>query len=112
MSNPLQSLLSRLKKCFPSFKKSISFTPQLSSVQDFTSKKLKRKVRLDIFLPPEYDKRPDQHYPLLLFNDGQDLEAIQLKQALEKLYLQKSLQPVIAVGIFAGDRMQEYGTAH
>jgi enterochelin esterase-like enzyme len=111
MSKPFQSLLSPLQKLFPSFKKRTSFSPQIISVQDFASQKLKREVRLDIFLPPGYAKHPYQYYPLLIFNDGQDLEAINLKQALERLYRQKRLQPIIAVGVFAGDRMQEYGTA-
>jgi enterochelin esterase-like enzyme len=111
MSKPFQSLLSPLQKLFPSFKKRTSFSPQIISVQDFASQKLKREVRLDVFLPPGYAKHPYQYYPLLIFNDGQDLEAINLKQALERLYRQKRLQPIIAVGVFAGDRMQEYGTA-
>ncbi len=79
---------------------------------DFHSKYLDRPIRIDIFLPPNYyNKR--QFYPLLFFNDGQDLEAVQLKNTLNQLYKEDKIRPIVAVGLYANhDRMHEYGTAH
>jgi len=71
---------------------------------------LKRDVKIEIFLPPDYsaEKGP---YPLLLLNDGQDSEAVKVKEALEKLYSGHKIVPLIVVGVSAGDRMQEYGVS-
>lgn len=111
MPKRLSNLFLPFQKLFPSFKKKPFILPPARSVQHFSSKKLKRDVRFDVFLPPAYEEHTDKNYPLLVFNDGQDLEAVHLKTTLEKLYTQKRLRPVIVVGVFAGDRMQEYGTA-
>lgn len=39
------------------------------------------------------------------------MESVQLVNTLERLYRENRINPVIVVGVFAGDRMQEYGTA-
>lgn len=74
------------------------------------SKILGRDTTVEIILPPHYqqDKR---HYPLLLLNDGQDAEALDLKDTLESLINAGDITELITVGVFAGDRMQEYGVA-
>ena len=48
---------------------------------------------------------------LLLVNDGQDFAALQIEKTLQNLHTQKALDNLLIVGIDAGDRMQEYGTA-
>ncbi|MBK7406879.1 MAG: esterase family protein [Saprospirales bacterium] len=75
---------------------------------------LKRKVRVDVFLPPEplSQADPTRTFPVVFFNDGQDLRAVQLKATLRRLILQKEIEPLIAVGFHAGDRLQEYGVIH
>jgi enterochelin esterase family protein len=80
------------------------------SIEEIHSIPLKREVKIDIFLPPDYDagKGP---YPLLLLNDGQDSETMGIQDTLAKLYSEGKINPVIVVGIYAGDRMQEYGVA-
>jgi enterochelin esterase-like enzyme len=71
---------------------------------------LRRNVRLDCYLPDTV-ARPDT-LRLLLFNDGQDLDAMQLKQCLSLYWETQSIVPLLVVGIHAGkDRLQEYGTA-
>ncbi len=80
-------------------------------VKTFTSKQIDRKVRLEIYLPPSYSSHKNQKYPLLLFNDGQDLPPMQFAKVLDNLYKKELIKPAIIVGIYAGDRMQEYGTA-
>ncbi len=111
MSKIFQGLLIRFQKLFPSTQKKPVTLPPIRSVQHFSSKMLNREVRFDVFLPPHYENTSDESYPLLIFNDGQDMEAVRLRETLEKLYVQKRLRPCIVVGVFAADRMQEYGTA-
>ena len=48
---------------------------------------------------------------LLLLNDGQDIEKLRAKDILDSLYRKKIIQPLIVIGIEAGDRMQEYAVA-
>lgn len=75
------------------------------------SRHLHRQVDFDVYLPPEYPAEPARHYPLLLFNDGQDLPAINLALTLETMYFLQTIPPLIVVGVHAGaGRQQEYGT--
>jgi enterochelin esterase-like enzyme len=83
----------------------------LEKLTDIHSKILGRDTIVDIFLPFQY-KKADKQYPLLILNDGQDSEAIKLKEVLEKLIHSKEMEDIIVVGIHAGDRMQEYGVAN
>jgi enterochelin esterase-like enzyme len=77
----------------------------------FLSKNLGREVLYDLYLPPKYSENTRQ-LSLAILNDGQDLERMNFLQILQRLYFFRQLPPIIAVGIHAGDRMQEYGTAH
>ena len=71
---------------------------------------LKRSVRLDVVLPPNYDASGTV-YPVLYLNDGQDLSRLHIKSVLDSLYRQQAVRPFVLVAIHAGDRIQEYGTA-
>jgi enterochelin esterase family protein len=49
---------------------------------------------------------------LLLLNDGQELENLSFKEALEYQYERNGIQPLLVVAIHAGEeRLQEYGVA-
>ncbi len=75
------------------------------------SKNLHRHVDFDVYLPPCYKSKPDHRYPLLLFNDGQDLPAANLALTLETLYFLNAIPPLVVVGVYAGtSRRHEYGT--
>ena len=76
----------------------------------FFSRKLSKKVYIDIYLPPSYSQQKKRKYPVLFFNDGQDMEAVNLVSTLEKLYAQKQLPEIIVFAFHPNDRMQEYGT--
>ncbi len=89
---------------------SIKHHYQLEKLTDIHSKLLGRDVAVDIFLPFHYEKAAG-YYPLLILNDGQDNETIHLKSMLEALTYSKEIKDVIVVGVYAGDRMQEYGVA-
>ncbi|NJB86040.1 enterochelin esterase-like enzyme [Lewinella marina] len=69
---------------------------------------LGREVRLDVYRP---SVPPWRLLSLVIFNDGQDLEKMNLKKRLSKLYRKGNLPATLVVGVHAGDRMQEYGTA-
>lgn len=71
------------------------------------TKLLQRNVEVEIMTPPNIDK--DKQYPLLILNDGQDSEAVKIKETLEKLIIEKSIPEIIVVGVMAADRVQEYG---
>ena len=76
--------------------------------RELESQHLRRSVRLDIYLPPAFPWRP---YRLVLFNDGQDLPGMDTARRLKTLYAERRLPPCLVVGIYAADRLREYGTA-
>lgn len=76
--------------------------------KNLNSKQLERKIWFDVYLPPTY-KEGYQQYPVLFFNDGQDMEAVQLAKTLNDLYKKNEIQQIIIVAIHAADRIQEYG---
>jgi iron(III)-enterobactin esterase len=66
---------------------------------------------LILFLPPGYHEATDRRYPVLYLNDGQDVEALQLRYNLARLAADRRMKPVIVVAIPANEeRVQEYGT--
>lgn len=71
---------------------------------------LKRNVIVQVFLPLDYPAH--KNLPLLLLNDGQNMEEVGLKKIFEKLYHHKEIKPLCCVAIEAGiDRKREYGVA-
>jgi iron(III)-enterobactin esterase len=87
-----------------------AFKPTDYFVTNF-SPSLQRKVTIEILLPPRY--RFFQSYPLIIFNDGQDFEALNIKRTLKNLYDQQQIQEAIIVGVHCNqDRLYEYGTMH
>jgi len=78
--------------------------------QTIDSVLLARKVKIDFFTAPELVV--NEATPLLLINDGQDMEKLGLTEMLLGMYRSNSLQPILCVAIHAGfDRKMEYGTA-
>ncbi len=96
----------------------INLQQETSSSSSYRSEKLSgirstlldRDVEVEILLPPTVTAS-GKKYPLLLLNDGQDSEAVKIKETLEKLLTEKSIPEIIVVGVTAGDRLQEYGIA-
>lgn len=84
---------------------------EVHRLENFHSKHLKRPVKIDLFLPLSFFKQTTGQYPLLIFNDGQDMEAVQLKHTLKDRNKAKTSLNYVIVGIHAADRMHEYGTA-
>ncbi|MDX2047439.1 MAG: alpha/beta hydrolase-fold protein [Chitinophagaceae bacterium] len=73
------------------------------------SRHLQRKVKLTIINTPVPADKSELN--LLIFNDGNEIHKLRLKEILDSLYKKKLITPVVAVAIHAGDRMQEYGVA-
>ena len=86
--------------------------PHLRQVRHFPSQHLHREVDFDVYLPPDYHRFPERRYPLVVFNDGQDLPVMHFSSILERLYYQQEIPHFIAVGVYASsERIHEYGTA-
>ena len=82
----------------------------LTSQEVITSSSLKREVIVSIILPLHYNSSTT--YDLLLINDGQDFLALGLEGILAGLQSNKSIRPIIVVGIHAdANRIYEYGTS-
>jgi enterochelin esterase-like enzyme len=72
------------------------------------SKLLARDVTVNVLLPPDLTSSQSK-YPLLLLNDGQDMEKLGVKATIERLVEEKQIENLIVAGVIAGDRLQEYG---
>lgn len=68
-------------------------------------------VEVDIYTPENL--LGNEAVNLLLVNDGQDLSQMELEANISALYQKWKIEPVIVVGIKAGEeRLLEYGVAH
>lgn len=71
---------------------------------------LQRKVDFRLVAPATFWNNPEK-FPVLLMNDGQDFEKMNLEKTLATTFSAENIKPFIYVGITAGNRLQEYGTA-
>ena len=108
-----RALITVAKKQLTRKNPELNKTAQLKSfiIDDFYSAALKRRVKMEVLLPPWYDEAPDHHFSVLYINDGQSLKAGKMREALIDCYERKLIPPIIVVGIYAQNRMQEYGVA-
>ena len=67
-------------------------------------------IRFDVQVPPGYAATSATRYPVLYLDDGQDLEAVRVREALARGYAEGTLRPLILVAIhMPKDRMGAYG---
>jgi len=87
-------------------------TPHVRQIRHLHSMYLEREVEVDVYLPPDYHLSPSgRRYPLVLFNDGQDLPRMHFSKILEQLYFRKALPHLVVAGVYASaNRHREYGT--
>ncbi len=71
------------------------------------SEHLGRDVMVDVYRPA---LPPWRLMNLAVFNDGQDLERMNLREQLQTAFKEHTLSPTVVIGVHAGDRMREYGT--
>ena len=70
---------------------------------------LKRDVVIDIYVPMDLQ---NSKLSLLIINDGQDLVKMDFVKMLDGLIATGQITPLMCVGIHAGERLSEFGTAH
>jgi enterochelin esterase-like enzyme len=84
---------------------------EVVAVADFPSAYLGYSRPLSIYLPPNY-RHSQARYPVLYLNDGQDADALRLRQTMAELMNNGRCRPFITVAIPTNEeRLQEYGTA-
>lgn len=71
---------------------------------------LERKVRLRVYLPHRASENTHA-LPLVLINDGQDFPRMDFDRLWCTMMRNGRVRPCIVVGVDAGDRLAEYGTA-
>jgi enterochelin esterase-like enzyme len=97
------------QQIFSSFNASKEITVKHLNVP---SRYLERGVKVDVFLPPQYNKEKKRFYPTLYFNDGQDMLALKMYDTLTQLYAKKMLPHCIIIAVYSNEnRINEYGTA-
>jgi predicted alpha/beta superfamily hydrolase len=88
-----------------------------SKLIELPSKILNRAHRLRVYLPPGYEENTLATYPVVYMQDGQNLffpdEAFMghewsVDETSDTLRAMRAVDDVIVVGIYSGDRMQEY----
>jgi enterochelin esterase-like enzyme len=70
------------------------------------------QIKLTVYLPPGYTEQSaiGTRYPVLYANDGQDMEAVGLRDTLAALYTDHAIEPVIVVAVdMLTDRASGYG---
>ncbi|HVY74395.1 MAG TPA: alpha/beta hydrolase-fold protein [Puia sp.] len=72
------------------------------------SRHLQRKVALTILHTPVPKDR--SRLNLLILN-GQDLEKLRVRETMDSLYKKGEIQPLVIIGVGAGDTAKEYGVA-
>lgn len=83
----------------------------VEKVVDVYAPTLNNTRTLTVFLPPLYYHTAER-YKVLYLNDGQDAEALEVKNTLETLYQRGKIEPIIVVAVPTNyDRLHEYGTA-
>lgn len=87
-------------------------TLSIHRLQNIQTGLLPTRFNIDIYLPPAYTPTCKERFPVLFFNDGQDMKAVRLADTLLSLYAAGEIPPIIVVALHAGERLQEYGTAH
>ncbi|MEM9884661.1 MAG: alpha/beta hydrolase-fold protein [Bacteroidota bacterium] len=79
---------------------------------DNYSPQLGRNIKVDVFLPTDFYSRSTTKYDILYINDGQDMLAVGMKRAVEKLWRSRYIGRLIVVAMYANERrLREYGTA-
>lgn len=87
----------------------IKNTTQLTQIEEkIISVHLGREVSMTLIYPKNISKK----IPILIFNDGQDFDALEMKSSISTLLAENKVAPFLCVGIHANEhRLQEYGTA-
>ena len=76
---------------------------------EFESEVLHNKRHVYVYLPPGYDDRPDERFPVLYVHDGGEyLTRARLPTILDNLIHNQEIPPLMAVMVDPIDRIREY----
>ena len=89
--------------------------PRLRLHKAFSSSHLERERDVIVYLPPDYDERPEHAYPVLYLHDGQNLfdgrtsfvkdRTWQVREQADAAIESGQIEPLLIVGIYnTGDR--------
>lgn len=79
-------------------------------VVEIKSKHLKTSIKTDILVP--INLQTNNTYPLLILNDGQDMEIMQMPHLLHQVWTKKVCKPFIMAAPHAQNRLEKYGVAN
>lgn len=80
-------------------------------LRDVAASRLGNVRDVSVFLPPGY-RASDASYEVLYINDGQETDALGLRETLARLMVTRRIRPIITVAIPTNDnRLHEYGTS-
>ncbi|KAF0249851.1 MAG: esterase [bacterium] len=97
-----------------------TLTGKIENHPKFFSKHLANSRDIIVYLPPNYDKNINPHYPVLYLHDGQNIfdgatsfipgQEWQCDETAQRLALANRIQPIIIVGIYntGQERINEY----
>jgi enterochelin esterase-like enzyme len=87
-------------------------TIEVITLSEVAATQLGNQREIKIYLPPRYRTREDERFDVLYINDGQECEALGLRDTLARLTAAGRIRPLIAVAVPTNDnRLHEYGTA-
>jgi predicted alpha/beta superfamily hydrolase len=101
--------------CYPFF--TSADAGRFSPLVEIPSRILNRVHRLRVYVPPGYDENTLATYPVIYMQDGQNLffpeEAFMGRDWMvddtnQTLRAMRAVEDMIVVGVYSGDRMQEY----
>jgi len=86
-------------------------TVEVNVLRDVAASRLGNRRDVRVFLPPGYHTS-DAYYNVLYVNDGQEADALKLRETLARLTAARLIRPLIAVAIPTNEnRLHEYGTS-
>lgn len=85
---------------------------EVERLPPFESRLLGENRTVDVYLPRGYRDDETTAYPVLYANDGQDMEAVDLRGILDSLQQAGRMAPAVVVAVHATERVQDYGTAY
>jgi enterochelin esterase-like enzyme len=86
-------------------------TIEIVTLSDVEAEFLGSRRDVFVYLPPDYRSDIESRYPVLYINDGQDREALRLRETLARLMNAGRIDPILVVAIPTNKmRLEEYGT--
>ena len=86
-------------------------TIEVITLPGVAATQLGNQREIKVYLPPRYRTREDERFDVLYINDGQECEALGLRDTLARLTAARRIRPIITVAVPTNDnRLHEYGT--